>query len=863
MSFPFSAWDYRHYSLLHAEEEAAYYNQFIQLMEKKCLGPLPAARGRPRGSPSGQSPEKGPRFSSLSRQEHLLYLRLLQMYQHRVVGEPTALEQEEIACLADLHKRVVEEQKEFAASFKDLPDVRESYGIIHPDALRFAKECLRRDLERLLHYPSHFEPHSELPLDRLNESLPRLLATPLQLGRCPVLKRPALDEDCSVEIDYGQLSRRFLCEDTKGAGVHPSIGPPSEDSMGFRLALEHRANVLLELETMVVLLNNHGPEFDSPWELPLCVKQDAESGHNVACLDAAIPSAAFSKRRKNQLCYDFATRICMTCSSSITSKVTPQAGQDAKEEPELIDDLFGPVKDMETFGVEPKIVPLSPPGGSEGAPQECSGAAPLSRGAIEGAHLDCFSAAPVPRGGNECAPPECSGAAPFSMGGSEGAPPEHSSAAPALKNILPDSAASPDRTEVKLMSPRLRSSSRSPTKRIPTTPRGSAESACSCSSRIVTRRAKQQCAYCSRRASESPIRSPTPSSDGLVIDDDLVIDEDEPPDEGVGPVAQDVAPAKRLEGVVPTEQSQTGGGDARPSGAEPMERVKPHSEMERLPTATDKNVPDEGTTSSALKTDQDRSEESSGQKASATDRVGSAQNAHAGTGVGGGDGVPPLPDSETVCYHLWEMGASRILLRVRVHAVAENGNDRWSVLPKLDYNAKYGAEAFTRAELVRQMAHLVFIPNSRLLRVRVDVRSSKVLLTEELGTGDLPTLSSSFRPDELFYRASYVLGRLSELGPGHYILDHKKDRATVQVLKTAEDKGSLDLHTVVQQRTIALNADCLAGPEEVLPLDPCVVLPVAFRGNQIPATFPVKHRATKKAKRLAASTGETSSPPET
>ncbi|KAG0425006.1 hypothetical protein HPB47_027796, partial [Ixodes persulcatus] len=635
----------------------------------------------------------------------------------------------------DLHKRVVEEQKEFVASFRDLPDVRESYGIILPDALRFAKECLRQDLERLLHYPSHFEPHSELPLDCLNESLPRLLATPLQLGRCPVLKRPALDEDCSVEIDYGQLARRFLCEDTKEAGVHPSIGPLSEDSVGFRLALEHRANVLLELETMVVLLDNHGPEFDSPWELPLRVKQgaahlqplllscDVESGHNVACLDAAIPSAAFSKRRKNQLCYDFATRICMTCPSSTSSKVTPQAGQDTKEEPELIDDLFGPVKDMETFGVEPKIVPLS--------------------------------------------------------------------------------------------------SSKSPTKRIPTTPKGSAESGCSCSSRIVTRRAKQQCAYCSRRANESPIRSPTPSSDGLVIDDDLVIDEDEPPDEGVGPMAQDAAPAERLEGVVPTEQSQTGGGDVQPS------------EMERLPTAVDENVPDEPVVATACLLCQmpRASATTSGRWVRAASCCEFRRTPLQRTGT---DRCPPSTastagpqDRRSEKFKSRCTNAAITTLHSITGAVLIQLDTgvAWSVLPKLEYNAKYGAEAFTKAELVRQMAHLVFIPNSRLLRVRVDVRSSKVLLTEELGTGDLPTLSSSFR-----------------LGPGHYILDHKKDRATVQVLKTAEDKGrsSLDLHTVVQQRTFALNADCLAGPEEVLPLDPCVVLPVAFRGNQIPATFPVK-----------------------
>ncbi|CAN8004638.1 unnamed protein product [Ixodes hexagonus] len=833
MSAPFSAWDYRHYSLLHAEEEATYYNQFIQLLENKCLAPQPAARGRPRGSLSERTPEEAPRFSSLSSREHLLYLRLLQIYQHKVVSKPTALEQQEIACLADLHKRVVEEQTEFAAAFRDMPDVRESYGIIRPDALRFAKERLRLDLERLLGYPSQFEPLLELPLDRLNESLPRHLSTPLQLGQCPILVRPMPIEDCVVNIDYDWLARRFLHKDLKGADVHPSIGLTSKDVVGFRLALEHRANVMLELETMADLLNNHSPDFDTSWELPLHVREDAASGCKVACLDGAIPSASLSQRSKNQLCYDFATRASLTSwpnSATGTPEVCPLLVAPSRRLPKLFQEL-------ESFPSFPRVCFASPWTG-DSSRGECNVLALFPFSGEETSPLQFCTPAPCLVGGyGKRRAPASSPQRRGLYWGKEGS---------AARVILIPHAEPTERGKglgpfnyLLLYEPYARrGSSRSPTKRIPTTPKSGAGSGCSCASRVMTRRAKQQCAFCSQQASEESIRSPTPSSDGLVIDDELVIDEDAVLDEDVEDAASDSASTETPKEAVPTKQGQSGIGGAQPLGAEAIEGAEPSTEPGHLPSASHDKVPDEGAASSTLKAEQDPSEGSLEEEPTAMDHSGSMQDGH--TAAGTGDGVPPLPAAESVCYHLWEMGPTRILLRVQAHAVTEKAGERWSVLTKLDYNAKYGAEAFTRAELVRQMAHLVFIPNSRLLRVRVDTTTSKILLTEELGTGDLPTLSSSFRPDELFYRVSYLLGQVSELQPGHYILTHKKGQATVDVLKTAQDKGSLDLHTVVRQRTVALNADCLAAPEEVLPLDPCVVLPVAFQGNQIPATFPVK-----------------------
>uniref|UniRef100_A0A0K8RM94 Uncharacterized protein n=1 Tax=Ixodes ricinus TaxID=34613 RepID=A0A0K8RM94_IXORI len=64
MSFPFSAWDYRHYSLLHAEEEATYcLTSFISSLNgKEVPGTSACCKRSPKGLSGWAIPRKGPPF---------------------------------------------------------------------------------------------------------------------------------------------------------------------------------------------------------------------------------------------------------------------------------------------------------------------------------------------------------------------------------------------------------------------------------------------------------------------------------------------------------------------------------------------------------------------------------------------------------------------------------------------------------------------------------------------------------------------------------------------------------------------------------------------------------------------------------
>lgn len=160
----FSAWDYGHYSMLHAEEEASYCGRFAQLLETGSLGASTAGK-LSAGNVCKEKAAHKVHFSSLSRQEHKLYLRLLSKYRERVITEPTPIQQQEIAQLADLQRRVVEEQKLFSLAFCQLPEARACYASIQPDALRFAREHASRRLERLLRLPRYFVAQQKVALE--------------------------------------------------------------------------------------------------------------------------------------------------------------------------------------------------------------------------------------------------------------------------------------------------------------------------------------------------------------------------------------------------------------------------------------------------------------------------------------------------------------------------------------------------------------------------------------------------------------------------------------------------------------------------------------------------------------------------
>lgn len=217
----FSAWDYGHYSMLHAEEEASYCGRFAQLLETGSLGASTAGK-LSAGNVCKEKAAHKVHFSSLSRQEHKLYLRLLSKYRERVITEPTPIQQQEIAQLADLQRRVVEEQKLFSLAFCQLPEARACYASIQPDALRFAREHASRRLERLLRLPRYFVAHQKVALECPPEDqvLPHFHRNLIMRGKCPRLVRPSLNHNCFVNLEHQRLTKRFPAQ----RSTHPSFG---------------------------------------------------------------------------------------------------------------------------------------------------------------------------------------------------------------------------------------------------------------------------------------------------------------------------------------------------------------------------------------------------------------------------------------------------------------------------------------------------------------------------------------------------------------------------------------------------------------------------------------------------------------
>ena len=56
------------------------------------------------------------------------------------------------------------------------------------------------------------------------------------------------------------------------------LKPISTDSNAEMLSHHYEPHVCLTHDVLVTLLDNHGPEFSTPWELPVWVKVNPEKG---------------------------------------------------------------------------------------------------------------------------------------------------------------------------------------------------------------------------------------------------------------------------------------------------------------------------------------------------------------------------------------------------------------------------------------------------------------------------------------------------------------------------------------------------------------------------------------------------------
>ncbi|XP_064456403.1 little elongation complex subunit 2-like [Ornithodoros turicata] len=837
----FTRWDYKHYSLVHAEIENECYEKLVHLIQNEALPNMPQDQ-------AGEAGEMKPIFSKLNKQEHKTYLKLLQTYNNKVLTDPTLAERKDIETLACLQRKVVQEQKEFVSIFDKLPDVLERYKTISLQASRFVQEHLEANLQRTLRYPRHYKEKEVLQFRDI-AAIPEFQANVLQMGKCARVVRPNLSNHCQVPLDYEKLVKRFPPLDIHNdSSFHPSIGPTSQDDVGIKLALQHQASILIDLETLATLLDTHTD--GCQWELPVVVRKDKSTGQTVACVDTAVLPEHLSRRDKNQLCYNYATRLRLTHvnvgrpkkDAAEVDPATPKRPRGRPRKAELPrmevpvvadDDIFGEVEDLETFGVgtEPAASPAKTTDmcGEKDVTSQAEKEELVSKkvSAVESMGM----VSPEKPSGGDIAFKGCSSQL-------QSAAEEHG------------------------LGSEIAGSPRGPAQEVSTS-KPAEGSQCTCAGRMMTRRLKQQCLHCKCASPKTPAPDP-PSTDGSMDSEDapLVIDEspveeslvveiaspDSSPvrggdDGGFEPVTPKIALNKDEDDQrVEATDSDTDDGcgalridlegtaeDCKKDDAEvPLEKDVEMDSPESPPPASN----DEG---DAVCVEIDATASSPERTSTAEVPPGVAWEASEAKSATG-----PLPEGANVFYNLWKLGSVTLLLRHHAHAFTAVNKQTWSIFPKLEYNPHLGAEMFTEAELIKQMCYLLMIPNSNLLRVRVDALNSSILYMEDLGCTEFVNVVKTFSPDKLFGKVGFILGKISGLEPGYYILSCRATESHIKLLKATDGnrRGTFDLHCVANQRA-ALVEDPDSSPR-VIPLDPEVVLPDAHRLGQIPLTFPPK-----------------------
>ncbi|XP_063228156.1 little elongation complex subunit 2-like [Bacillus rossius redtenbacheri] len=193
----------------------------------------------------------------------------------------------------------------------------------------------------------------------------------------------------------------------------------------------------------------------------------------------------------------------------------------------------------------------------------------------------------------------------------------------------------------------------------------------------------------------------------------------------------------------------------------------------------------------------------------------------------------------------------RILVRCKVDGVktVEGESQKMCIVPKMEHKVEFGAERLSSSEIIRSWVTLFFRPGVNLARVRIDAKTSEVLMFEETNLKELMEYASFSK----FPVQSTVLGTLYTVltaidgyKPGTYLMSHRRD-SFFNFLQ-ADMNGRHDLKTVYR---VNCNEVSASRQSQYLPVDPSVLMPRNVICGRIPGTFtpkPIARPGVKKKK---------------
>ncbi|XP_077425661.1 little elongation complex subunit 2 isoform X2 [Vanacampus margaritifer] len=200
------------------------------------------------------------------------------------------------------------------------------------------------------------------------------------------------------------------------------------------------------------------------------------------------------------------------------------------------------------------------------------------------------------------------------------------------------------------------------------------------------------------------------------------------------------------------------------------------------------------------------------------------------------------PERGNLLYKLYSLQDVLIIVRssvslARPKVVVKNPSEFVPVhiLPKLNYQLCHGVECLSSSEACHLWTETALHSSTVSFVAHINPHASKVALLKKLPDAWRHNISCGFKPVKSLNILHHLLKKLTKMEEGQYLITHKPGEPFVTLLKAADGKASrtaYDLHQVHS----GLPRD--SGPVPWLPVDPTVVLPFHKKHGRVPCLFP-------------------------
>ncbi|XP_066492625.1 little elongation complex subunit 2 [Tiliqua scincoides] len=843
-----------------------------------------------------------PYFSSLTEKEQRRYLFLLSTYLNVHSSQTDLSEQNDYSQYLQMREFVSKEVAEFLKFAQNAAkSCTKDYDSISAEALLYTKQFLSSCIGVVKKYPECYTLHEVTSImgGKFSTELTlKLEKNLLALGKVSLIKQffPKMPAQIQLPINRKNESN-FTTPEQKASMLHNDV---STDPNAEKLVIKYCPHIVLTSESLYALLNNHGLDYKDQWELPISVKIISVTGGKpvkVVYIDPPLPKKEMTVREKNQVFHEFLADFHMTKQSSILACAAvldklPEDPLEAASEPcpsrhvqvsDPLDlDFDTDVTELETFGSSSKCLKASKlestPAKHANVPKRLSKPSDVGKQTLSHVNTGGEERSTVSEQRDTafiCG--QNLNKTPLLSGGVLGLDCEENSSLGGLKLMEADPKCKSTcvvKEEILDNNALLCSTDKNDTFQEQADVVKDKVSLVSCYSDTdeeplvidTENKAIDNFESTAVALHQGPVADTPESPCSVQVLPGKVTDPSENSDKKVNASKKrSQRLSKEFDPVGQILQMQTELLKSPP----PQSQGQPQANHERSlnPTLPQACPPLKSSESS---TQEDR-QSTTADTSSLPKFIWSSlcQGFQKGLLWDGKEDRSQYeaPQQGNLTYKLFSLDDMLLLVRSTIQKVQPWPRSKKVkikkqfpvyVLPKLEYQAFYGAEALTEGEICRLWMESLLNSNSSFVIGHIDALTTKLFLLEKLSAEDLKRRFGTFKPANSLNILQHILKKVACLQEGSYLLAHAAGDSSIMIYKSTDGRvtRAYNLHEA--------HSDLPGVPSTLsvpwVPLDPNLPLPYHFAEGRVPCTFPPKNKNTMRNQKLSGTKANTDTP---